>query len=129
MKLKHLLCTSILLVFAGFYAFAQTVDSLGTDTGNTSVQALFDATGFLFSCLVVLFTALGTKFGFLSQIKDKWVYSIAVALVLAVAWITLGFNGFLELLTKYFPIAGTIYAGLKSTGLLKYVGLAPAAKA
>jgi len=129
MKLKRILGISFLLVFAGFYAFAQAVDSTGTGTGSTSIQGLFDATGLIFSGLVVLFTALGTKFGFLSKLKDKWVYSIAVALVLSVAWITLGFNGFLELLTKYFPIAGTIYAGLKSTGLLKTFGLAPAPKA
>lgn len=120
---KRFLSVACLLLMAGVYATAQAViDTTGTG-GGTSTQSLFEATGLIYSGMVVLFTALGTKFGWFAKISNKWVYSIAVALVLGIAWIILGFGGFIELLTMYFPIAGTIYQFLKSTGLLKLIGL------
>lgn len=107
---------------------AQTViDSTGTPNGGT-ITNLFEVTGLIYSGLVVLVTALGQKFGLFAKIEQKWLYSVAVGLVLAVCWVVMGFTGFISLLTMYFPIAGSIYQMLKTTGLLKLVGLEKATK-
>jgi hypothetical protein len=117
---KRLIAFSCALLFTGVSAvLAQTVDTSGGGVGVAPDWSA--AIGYLYSGLVVVITALGTKYGFFSKVNNKWIYSIAVGLVLGVVWITAGFTDFLDLLTKFFPIAGMIYQFLKTVGVIKGV--------
>lgn len=121
---KRLFLLGFLLLSVCFVAIGQAVqDTIGIGNGIGDDPQWGAAIGYAYSGLVILFTALGTKFGFFSKISDKWIYSIAIGLVLGVVWITVGWGNVVDLLTQYFPIAGTIYQVLKKVGLLKLIGL------
>lgn len=120
---RAFLLSMLFLICVGA-TFAQTViDSTAASGLSGTTKNLFEMTGLIYSGLVILVTSLGQKFGWFSKISQKWVYSAAVGLVLAVVWVTVGFGNFLQLLFVYFPVAGTIYQTMKALGLLGLLGL------